>query len=170
MKVQTTQKNVMNSFAHVVSAPYCALQHVFAGTEPIAYTAGKYGWNADIYDVGGGIAIVTGYRPFGEKIDRDFFPAWEAAAQKAISDGGALTEIVRDTYARWANGTDEKYYISYPRENYKLLDSILAAVKRSKNAAVSDWDYRRGMVDVASPETVEREKEEFCARMRGKRA
>jgi hypothetical protein len=96
MKMQTTQKNVMNSFAHVVSAPYCALQHVFAGTEPTAYTAGKYGWNADIYDMGDGIAIATGYRPFGEKIDRDFFPAWDAAAQKAIAEGGAIAEVVRD--------------------------------------------------------------------------
>ena len=96
MKIQTTQKNILNSFEHVVQAPYCALQHVFAGTEPTAYTAGKYGWNADIYDVGGGIAIVTGYRPFGEKIDRDFFPAWEAAAQKAIAGGSALTETIRD--------------------------------------------------------------------------
>lgn len=63
-------------------------------------------------------------------------------------------------YARWANGTDEKYYISYPHDDYNLLDSILSAVKRSKNAAISDWDYRRGMVDVASPETVERENRE----------
>lgn len=96
MKMQTTQKNILNSFAHVVSAPYCALQHVFAGTEPTAYTAGKYGWNADIYDVGDGIAIATGYRPFGKKIDRDFWATWEAAAQKAIADGGSLTEIIRD--------------------------------------------------------------------------
>lgn len=68
-------------------------------------------------------------------------------------------------YARWANGTDEKHYINYPRENYKLLDSILAAVKRSKNAAISDWDYRRGMVDIASPETVERENRERYMRI-----
>ncbi len=73
-------------------------------------------------------------------------------------------------YARWANGADEKYYISYPHKDYKLLDLLLADVKRAKNAAVSDWDYRRGMVDVASPETVEREKRAFCERMRGKRA
>lgn len=96
MKMQTTQKNIMNSFKHVVQAPYCALQHVFAGTEPTAYTAGKYGWNADIYDTGDGIAIVTGYRPFGEKINSDFFATWEAAAQKALAAGGSLTEIIRD--------------------------------------------------------------------------
>ena len=72
-------------------------------------------------------------------------------------------------YAKWANGTDEKYYVSYPRENYRLLDSILAAVKRSKNAAVSDWDYRRGIVDIASPETVERENRERYMQIINKR-
>ena len=96
MKMQTTQKDIMNSFEHVVSAPYCALQHVFAGTDPIAYTAGRYGWNADVYDVGDGIAVVTGSRPFGKKIDRDFWAVWEAAARKADAAGGSLTEIVRD--------------------------------------------------------------------------
>lgn len=96
MKTRTTQKNIRNSFKLVVSAPYCALQHVLAETDPIAYTAGKCGWNADVYDVGGGTAIVTGYRPFGEKIDRDFFVTWDEAAQKAVAAGGSLAEIVQD--------------------------------------------------------------------------
>ena len=96
VKNQTTKNNVMNTFEHVVSAPYCALQHVFAGVEPVAYTAGKYGWNADIYDMGGGLAIVTGYRPFGEKIERDFFATWDNAARDVITAGGSLAEVVRD--------------------------------------------------------------------------
>nr|DAT23282.1 MAG TPA: hypothetical protein [Caudoviricetes sp.] len=39
--------------------------------EPFAYTAGVYGWNANIYDLNG-IALVTGYRTFGE-----ISPSWE---------------------------------------------------------------------------------------------
>lgn len=129
MKVRTTQKNILNSFEHVVSAPYCALQHVFTGTEPIAYTAGKYGWNADIYDVGDGIAIVTGYRPFGEKIDRDFFPAWDAAAQKAIADGGALAEVVRDM-----SGALRAMLTPPDARTIAKIDDLVAVAEKMSNA------------------------------------
>ena len=45
---------------------YCDYQDVFKYLDANAYTCGVYGWNADIYEVGGNFAIVTGYRPFGK--------------------------------------------------------------------------------------------------------
>ena len=64
MKFKTTRKAITANYGTVISAGYCDLQHLFAREEAAAYTAGVYGWNADIYTFGG-VAIVTGYRPFG---------------------------------------------------------------------------------------------------------
>jgi hypothetical protein len=36
---------------------------------PVAYSAGTYGWNFDVYEVGG-VAICTGYRGMPSKNDR----------------------------------------------------------------------------------------------------
>lgn len=33
---------------------------------PAYYTAGVYGWDADIYPLKDGVCIATGYRPFGD--------------------------------------------------------------------------------------------------------
>ena len=69
MKTQVTKKEVLANF-NVYAVGYCELQIAFkvAEMEPIYYTAGVYGWNADVYILKGS-AIVTGYRPFGEKLD-----------------------------------------------------------------------------------------------------
>lgn len=71
MKVQTTKKNINNSYRKIVHVGYCDLQTLLSLEEPFAYTAGVYGWNANIYDLNG-IALVTGYRTFG-----NISPSWE---------------------------------------------------------------------------------------------
>ena len=63
MKLKTTKKDVMDSYNDIISIGYCDAQFLLRGVDPIAYTVGTYGWNADIYNVNG-VAIVTGYRPF----------------------------------------------------------------------------------------------------------
>jgi len=70
MKFKTTKKAIMNSGSRVYSIDYCNLQYLLRPYAPIAYTAGVYGWNADIYYIDG-VYIVTGYRPFGEHVDYD---------------------------------------------------------------------------------------------------
>lgn len=65
MKFKTTKKAVMEGYNAVISVGYCGFQNLLFRRDPVAYTAGIYGWNADIYDLGGGVALVTGYRPFG---------------------------------------------------------------------------------------------------------
>ena len=64
MKYKTTMKAVMAGYQFVISVGYCDLQNLLRFQNPIAYTCGTYGWNADIYDFGN-VAICTGYRPFG---------------------------------------------------------------------------------------------------------
>ena len=71
MKVQTTKKTVKNNYSKIIRIGYCDMQTLLSLEEPFAYTAGVYGWNANIYDLNG-IALVTGYRTFGE-----ISPSWE---------------------------------------------------------------------------------------------
>lgn len=65
MKFKATRKMIMNNYHKVIEISYCGVQHLLYHKSPIAYTCGVYGWNSDIYDLGNGVAIVTGYRPFG---------------------------------------------------------------------------------------------------------
>lgn len=61
MKIKTTRKAIVDSAVNVKCAGYCDLQHLLRNHSPIAYTAGVYGWNFDVYDVYG-VTICTGYR------------------------------------------------------------------------------------------------------------
>ena len=70
MKFKTTRKAIMANYGSIISVGYGDLQHLLAREEAAAYTAGADSWNADIYTFGG-VAIVTGYRPFGN-IDADY--------------------------------------------------------------------------------------------------
>lgn len=55
--------------------------------DPAAYTAGVYGWNADIYPITSGVAICTGYRPFGNiKPDRETVSRYEKRAREMRRD------------------------------------------------------------------------------------
>ena len=75
MKYKTTKKAITGNYSTVICAGYCELQYTLRCREPVSYTAGIYGWSADIYDVSDilpNTVIVTGYRPFGNRtIDHD---------------------------------------------------------------------------------------------------
>lgn len=93
MKFKTTQKTIKTNYNTIICIPYCGLQNLLNYESPVAYTVRREGWAADIYDMGGGVAIVTGYAPFGnvrpsyelreryetgaEKIRYDYSLAWE---------------------------------------------------------------------------------------------
>lgn len=68
---QITKKQITNAFKHVIKAGYCEFQKELAGLDRNWYTAGTYGWNADIYVLDRDTVLVTGYRPFGERMDHD---------------------------------------------------------------------------------------------------
>ena len=65
MKFKTTQKAIKTNYNTIICIPYCGLQNLLNYKSPVAYTVRREGWAADIYDMGGGVAIVTGYAPFG---------------------------------------------------------------------------------------------------------
>ena len=65
MKTQITKRVIMNAYRNVIKVGYCDLQKALKWREPNFYTAGVYGWNADVYVIDCDTVIVTGYRPFG---------------------------------------------------------------------------------------------------------
>ena len=82
MKYHTTQKAIKNGYDTIISVNYCRLQTLLSCAEPIAYTTRREGWGADIYDIDGNIAIVTGYAPFGNvKPDYETLTAYEKRAE-----------------------------------------------------------------------------------------
>lgn len=80
MRIKVAKKEIMKNYK-CFSVGYCDLQTLLGVANPQFYTAGVYGWNADIY-IFGNIAIVTGYRPFGKQIDFDIIRKFEDAAIK----------------------------------------------------------------------------------------
>ena len=69
MKYKTTRKAVVNGSVNVRCAGYCDLQNLLRNHSAVAYTAGVYGWNFDVYEVYG-VTICTGYRNMpGKRLD-----------------------------------------------------------------------------------------------------
>lgn len=65
MKYKTTAKAIRDGYHYIISASYCSLQALLNYERPVAYCAGVYGWNFDVYDING-VAICTGYRGMPE--------------------------------------------------------------------------------------------------------
>ena len=92
MKFKTTQKKIKENYAAIISIGYCDAYYLLYFNNPIAFTSGIYGWNADIYDINN-IAIVTGYRPFGNIfVDYDIIKKYNTEAKKIISDSAISYE------------------------------------------------------------------------------
>ena len=79
MKYRTTRKDTLRWY-DCFRVGYCDLYYLLSASDSSAYTCGVYGWNADIYTFGN-IAIVTGYRPFGRKIDYKIIRAYNDLAK-----------------------------------------------------------------------------------------
>lgn len=81
MKFKTTQKEIRANYNKIICVPYCGLQNLLNYESPVAYTVRREGWAADIYDMGSGVAIVTGYAPFGNV--RPSYELWERYEKQA---------------------------------------------------------------------------------------
>lgn len=91
MKFKATQREINNGYFYKISIGYCDLQTLLNYENPVAYTCGIYGWNADVYscfpEIPWNVAIVTGYRPFGN-IQSNYGrnKKYEAKARKIAND------------------------------------------------------------------------------------
>lgn len=88
MKREVTRKYVQHIVGKgIIPIGYCHAHFLLHGREPMWYTTSRiYGWRADIYHLGDGLAISTGYAPFGDlKLSYDFVQEYETAAAEAIA-------------------------------------------------------------------------------------
>lgn len=85
MKAKVTQKSVKVTHRAVSAVGYCGLWNLLCYETPVAYTAGVYGWNADVYTFGD-VAITTGYRPFGKQIPFDVYYKYDVRAKEIRAD------------------------------------------------------------------------------------
>lgn len=86
MKHVSTRKAIVAQYGtqNILSVSYADLQTLLKFENATAYTSGVYGWNADIYDIGG-VAICTGYRPFGRNVNRDTIRKYERLARDTVA-------------------------------------------------------------------------------------
>lgn len=97
MKYKTTQRAIKAGYSFIIKVSYCRLQTLLAHESPVAYTIRREGWAADIYDMGGGVAIVTGYATFGNIAPTyEFNQEWEEKAEKIRYDYSLSWEVQRD--------------------------------------------------------------------------
>lgn len=98
MKFKTTQKAIRANYNKIICVPYCALQTLLSYESPVAYTVRREGWGADIYGMGGGVAIVSGYAPFGNiRATYDQVKAVEDQAEKIRYDYSLPYEQQRES-------------------------------------------------------------------------
>ena len=116
----------MNAYRNVIKVGYCDMQDALKWREPNFYTAGVYGWNADVYVISYDTVIVTGYRPFGNmEISREVIDTLNKCARSIthyfdydmakISLGNNLYELAsgieNDFYSYVFASADEKFEI-----------------------------------------------------------
>lgn len=86
MKFKTTRKEINQNYNRVICVGYCKMDYLLTNHNPIAYTSGAGGWYCDIYDING-IAISTGYQPFGNiHPDYNTIKKYEDEARKIRGD------------------------------------------------------------------------------------
>lgn len=92
MKIKTTEKEIKRNFKKIYYCNYCDINNLLSVYNADYYTAGKYGWNADVYVIGFDTVIVTGYRPFGN-IKIENYKELEEQAKKILKNEKTTKEI-----------------------------------------------------------------------------
>ena len=83
-KKHATKKQILNGYEKIIKCGYCDLQRLLSYKSATYYTTRAEGWTADVYDVDG-VAIVTGYNPFGNiKPCRDIIDEYEKNAAEIL--------------------------------------------------------------------------------------
>ena len=99
MKFRTTAKAVKWGYHEIIQVGYCGAHWLLYGLHPVAYTAGVYGWNFDVYEVEG-VAICTGYRGMpGKRLPYDFVNGFEKRAEAAAYSAGDYDKRIADIAA-----------------------------------------------------------------------
>lgn len=93
MKFKTTRQHMNENYNIAIAIDYCSAEYLLRYTQPIAYSAGVYGWNCDYYEVltktGTRVLINTGYRGLinkNNKADYKSIKKYNDKAQAIVRD------------------------------------------------------------------------------------
>lgn len=122
MKLKCTNTDLYSGFACIIKVPYCDASDLLSYSRAIAYNAGVYGWNYDVYASGCCDAIVTGYRMRVEGIypSRKTLKKYNALAKKVILKS-------------------EKYSIT-KRKLDRLISKFVEEVKKENRRPVEEYN------------------------------
>ena len=96
MKFKTTKKEIYQNYKNVICVGYCELDNLLTNHDPIAYNSGVEGWKCDIYDING-VAIVTGYQPFGNiRPHYDTIKKYDDEAREILCDSWGNYQKILD--------------------------------------------------------------------------
>ncbi len=84
MKYRTTRKYVLEN-SKPIGIGYCDAQYLLYFHGPVAYTAGVYGWRADIYHIDNYV-ITTGYGPIGDTPPYELTKRYNDLAMAIVHD------------------------------------------------------------------------------------
>ncbi len=83
MSDKITKKEITSRFDHIYRLSDGSIQYLTWDIKRYGHTEGIHGWNADIYIIGSA-AVVTGYRPFGQRVDYDIVKTYEEQARQIV--------------------------------------------------------------------------------------
>lgn len=85
IKFKITNKEIKEGYKNIITIGYCNIQSLLYFENAIAYNAGVYGWNYDVYQINNNTCICTGYRPVnGMRIDYNIQEKYENKARKIL--------------------------------------------------------------------------------------
>lgn len=116
MKFKVTRKEIKENY-RAINVPYCELQHLLRYRNPIAYNAGTYGWNYDVYDFrdfSTNICMCTGYRNYpGIPVTREICCKYEDKAKEIVYGNTPYQEVkekLDDLIREFLNEVETKYF------------------------------------------------------------
>ena len=81
MTKQTTKETVRASYHNIIKIAEGELHNLLYEEQPIAQIVDGIGWTADVYEIDG-VAIVTGYKPIGNRPADELLQRYEATAKE----------------------------------------------------------------------------------------
>lgn len=96
MKTKTTSKAIKQYYRpdQILNIGYCGASYLLKYEEATGYNAGVYGWNYDLYEMDG-VAIITGYRGIGERVDHKLLERYELKAREIAKNWALGYETIR---------------------------------------------------------------------------
>jgi hypothetical protein len=115
MKIRISEKELKKNFKNIYCVGYCELK-ILEFIEADYYTAGVYGWNADVYKIDNNTLIVTGYRTFGKQVPKELVDIYNK-----------MFEELKEKY---------HYYKNFKEKLDILLNSLIISIKEEEEKKI----------------------------------